>query len=66
MKLAVNVGRPLGLAPLSVSPCAPLSPSQVAPAYERLELGIGDAVLQRAIQGATGRSAKDVRLVMVW
>lgn len=36
------------------------NPVQVAPAYERLELGIGDAVLQKAIQGATGRSAKDV------
>lgn len=36
---------------------------QLAPAYEGVELGIGDAVLQKAIQGATGRSAKDVRLV---
>lgn len=34
---------------------------QLAPAYEGVELGIGDAVLQKAIQGATGRSAKDVR-----
>lgn len=36
---------------------------QLAPAYEGVELGIGDAVLQKAIQGATGRSAKDVRPV---
>lgn len=34
---------------------------QLAPAYEGVELGIGDAVLQKAIVGATGRSAKDVR-----
>lgn len=34
---------------------------QLAPAYEGVELGIGDAVLLKAIQGATGRSAKDVR-----
>lgn len=33
---------------------------QLAPAYEGVELGIGDAVLMKAIQGATGRSAKDV------
>lgn len=40
------------------------SMKQLAPAYEGVELGIGDAVLQKAIQGATGRSAKDVRLVI--
>lgn len=49
---------PINYCGLTVTFC-PLE--QLAPAYEGVELGIGDAVLQKAIVGATGRSAKDVR-----
>lgn len=34
--------------------------SQVAPAQEGVELGIGDALLQKAVAQATGSDAKEV------
>lgn len=36
--------------------------NRLAPAYENLELGIGDSILIKAICSATGRQAKDVKM----
>ncbi|CAM9593021.1 unnamed protein product, partial [Hapterophycus canaliculatus] len=49
------------LTPEDLVPCVYLACNELAPAYEGMELGIGDMVLQKAIQGATGRSAKDIK-----
>lgn len=34
---------------------------QLAPAYEGVELGIGDSLLMKALQGASGRTNAEVR-----
>ena len=34
---------------------------QLAPAYEGVELGIGDSLLMKALQGASGRTMQQVR-----
>ena len=38
---------------------------QLAPAYEGLELGIGDSLLMKAIAGATGRSVDKIKAEVV-
>ncbi|CAM9132058.1 unnamed protein product [Laminaria digitata] len=55
----------ISLTPDDLVPCVYLACNELAPAYEGVELGIGDAVLQKAIQGATGRSAKDIKAAAV-
>eukprot|EP00904_Undaria_pinnatifida_P000403 jgi/Undpi1/10363/HiC_scaffold_29.g12813.m1 len=55
----------ISLTPEDLVPCVYLACNELAPAYEGVELGIGDAVLQKAIQGATGRSAKDIKAASV-
>ena len=44
---------------LSCSSC--LVSLQLAPAYEGLELGVGETILVKAIAEVTGRSAKSVK-----
>ncbi|CBN75600.1 conserved unknown protein [Ectocarpus siliculosus] len=51
----------IALTPEDLVPCVYLACNQLAPSYEGMELGIGDMVLQKSIQGATGRSAKDIK-----
>ncbi|EDQ90294.1 uncharacterized protein MONBRDRAFT_16341, partial [Monosiga brevicollis MX1] len=52
------------LSPKDLVRCVYLCTNDLAPAYEGLELGIGDSILVRAIADASGRSPGQVKAVM--
>eukprot|EP01138_Halocafeteria_seosinensis_P013197 gb/GECG01013479.1/.p1 GENE.gb/GECG01013479.1/~~gb/GECG01013479.1/.p1 ORF type:complete len:952 (+),score=140.08 gb/GECG01013479.1/:1-2856(+) len=49
------------LSPFDLLPSIYLCSSKLAPAYEGVELGLGDALLTKAIAQATGREIRDVK-----
>lgn len=51
----------IALSPMSMIPCVYLCTNSLAPAYEGIELGIGDSILMKAIQIASGRSIQKIR-----
>lgn len=51
----------IALTPDDLLPCLYLCLNKLAPAYEGIELGIGDGVLIKVISEATGRSAQHVK-----
>ncbi|CAB3985626.1 DNA ligase 1-like isoform X1 [Paramuricea clavata] len=51
----------IALTPDDLLPCLYLCLNKLAPAYEGIELGIGDGVLIKVIAEATGRSAQQVK-----
>ncbi|EGD83445.1 DNA ligase 1 [Salpingoeca rosetta] len=52
------------LSPASLVHCIYLCTNDLAPAYEGIELGIGDSILMKAIQIASGRSLQQIRADM--
>eukprot|EP00794_Sanderia_malayensis_P009119 gene9120-10092_t len=49
------------LTPDDLLPCVYLCLNKVAPAYDGLELGIGDTILLRAVASATGKSLQQLK-----
>lgn len=61
-EIACNFFRSIvALTPEDLLPTIYLCTSKVAPAYEGLEVGIGDASLVKAIAEATGRSVAQIK-----
>lgn len=51
----------IALSPFDLLPTIYLCSNKLAPAYEGVELGLGDALLIKAISQATGRADRDVK-----
>jgi len=51
----------VALAPDDLLPTLYLCTNSIAPAYENVELGVGDAIIVKALAEATGRQAKDIK-----
>jgi len=49
------------LSPQDLLPCVYLCLNKLAPAYEGMELGIGDNVLMKAVSQTTGKSMKELK-----
>ncbi|XP_048575636.1 DNA ligase 1 isoform X2 [Nematostella vectensis] len=51
----------IALTPNDLLPCVYLCLNKLAPAYEGIELGIGDHILMKAVSEATGRSLSQIK-----
>ena len=51
----------IALTPAELVQCVYLCINKLAPAYEGLELGIGESLLMKAIAGTTGRSVQQIK-----
>lgn len=51
----------VAISPKDLLPCLYLCTNTLAPAFEGIELGIGDAILIKVLSEATGRQPKDIK-----
>jgi DNA ligase-1 len=51
----------IALTPHELVPCIYLCTNDLAPAYEGIELGVGDSILMKAVGNATGRTTQQIK-----